>query len=177
MNFESVETRHELVGRALGTILGVNHEQHMRESGAEVSAVGVMVARAFGSGDVHTFGAVQLDHRLAGHVAQTDGQHGLVFAVDARAVIEITGLVFFDHLRDSPIREDVACVDEAVQHFGGLFDEVGLVGVVLQLVVWFKIENHVEGLSILWNLFIETCEIEFISDIIFVYFTEEFVSS
>ena len=44
VDFESVEARHELVGGLLGPVLGVHHEQHVREAGAEVGAVRVVVA-------------------------------------------------------------------------------------------------------------------------------------
>jgi hypothetical protein len=35
---------------------------------------------------------------------------------------EVSGLVFLDHLRDAAVRQDVARVDQTVQHLGGLFD-------------------------------------------------------
>lgn len=58
----------ELIGRAFGAVLGVNHEEHVGESGAEIGAVGVVVARGFGGVDVHAFGAVELHHGLPGDV-------------------------------------------------------------------------------------------------------------
>ena len=39
------------------------------------------------------------------------------------------------HLRDAAVGEDVARVDEAVEHFGRLLDQIALVRVVLQLLV------------------------------------------
>lgn len=50
-----------------------------------------------------------------------------------------TGLVDFAgayHLCDASVSEDVACVDEAVQHLSCLLDQVTLVGIVLQLLIW-----------------------------------------
>ena len=44
MDLEAVEARHELVGRPLGPVLGVHHEQHVREPRAEVRAVRVVVS-------------------------------------------------------------------------------------------------------------------------------------
>ena len=40
-----------------------------------------------------------------------------------------------DHLRDAAVGEDVAGVDEAVEHLSRLLDQVALVRVVLQLLV------------------------------------------
>ncbi len=113
----------------------MNHEQHVREPGAKVGPVSVVVTRALGIVDVHALGAVELDHGLAGDVRQADGQHRLVLAVDARAVPKIAGLVLLDHLGDPAVGEDVAGVDEAVEHLGRLLDEVALVRVVLELLV------------------------------------------
>ena len=44
VDLEAVEARHELVGRPLGPVLGVHHEQHVREPRAEVRAVRVVVS-------------------------------------------------------------------------------------------------------------------------------------
>lgn len=70
MNFEPVQPRHKLVGRTLRAILGVHHEEHVRESGAEVGAVRVVVSRRFRVVDVDALRAVDLDHRLPGDVGQ-----------------------------------------------------------------------------------------------------------
>lgn len=43
MDLETVEPGHKLVGRPLGPVLGVHHEQHVRKTSAEVGAVRVVV--------------------------------------------------------------------------------------------------------------------------------------
>ena len=43
VDLEAIEPRHELVGRPLWPVLWVHHEQHVREPGAEVRAIGVVV--------------------------------------------------------------------------------------------------------------------------------------
>lgn len=53
---------HKLVGRPLGPVLGVHHEEHVRETSAEVRAVCVVVPRGLGCVHVHTLGAVELHH-------------------------------------------------------------------------------------------------------------------
>merc|ERR1719383_1573872 len=45
VDLEAVESGHKLVGRPLRSVLGMNHEEHVRETGAEVSAVGVVMTR------------------------------------------------------------------------------------------------------------------------------------
>ena len=55
----------ELVGRAFGSVLWVNHEEHVGEAGAEVGAVGVVMPRLLGGVDVHALRAVELHHGLA----------------------------------------------------------------------------------------------------------------
>lgn len=64
------------------------------------------------------------------------------------------------HLCDAPVGEDVACVDEAVQHLRRLLDQVALVGVVLQLLVcrgkqteklWWRLLHlldHLQGCTV-----------------------------
>lgn len=44
----------------------------------------------------------------------TDRQHGLIFAVDARAVAEITVMPFLHHLADAAVRQNVTCVNQSV---------------------------------------------------------------
>ena len=73
VDLEAVEPRHELVRRPLGTVLWVHHEEHVREPGAEVRAVDVVVPRRLGRVNVATFGAVEFHHRLAWYVAQAYG--------------------------------------------------------------------------------------------------------
>lgn len=92
----------------------MNHEQHVRKSRPEVRSVGVMMSRALRRVNVHTFGTVAFDHRLTGDVAETQRQHRLGFAVDARTVTEIARLILLDHLRDAAVGEYVACVNKTI---------------------------------------------------------------
>ena len=68
MNLEAVQSWHKLIATTFGSHLRMNEEEHVRESGAKVAAVGVMMLGRFGSVRIHALGTVQLDHRLAGHV-------------------------------------------------------------------------------------------------------------
>lgn len=60
--------RHELRSGPLGSVLGMDHEYHVREAGPEVGAVSVVVPRGLGRVHVHAARTVQLHHRLAGNV-------------------------------------------------------------------------------------------------------------
>lgn len=42
------------------------------------------------------------------------------------------------HLRNASVCQDVACVDEAVQHLSRLLDKITLVGIVLQLLICIR---------------------------------------
>merc|ERR1719220_1441244 len=74
VDLEAVESGGELLGWGFGAELGVHHEEHVREAGAEVAAVRVVVLRRLWRVDLVAFRAVELDHRLAGDVRQADGQ-------------------------------------------------------------------------------------------------------
>ena len=64
----------KLVGGLFGPVLGVHHEQHVREAGAKVGAVDVVMSGGLGRVDVHTLRAIQLHHRLSRNIGQTCGQ-------------------------------------------------------------------------------------------------------
>ena len=68
VNLEPVETWNELVGGALRPILRMDHEQHVRETGAKVGPVRVVMSGGLGGVDVHALGTVELDHGLSGDV-------------------------------------------------------------------------------------------------------------
>lgn len=177
VDLKAIQPWHKLVGRSLGSVLGMDHEQHVRKPGAEVGPVRVVVPGRLGGVNVHAFGAVELHHGLARDVRQADGKHWLVLAVNSGAVAEVSLLILFQHLSDSSVCEDVSRVDQSVQHLCCLFDQIALVRIILQLLVWFKVQDHVQSLSIVRDLFIETCQVELVLDVVFVHLTEKLISS
>lgn len=66
----------KLIGGPLGSVLRVNHEEHVGETGAKVGSICVVVPGGLGRVDVHTFGAVKLHHGLSGDVGQAWGGRG-----------------------------------------------------------------------------------------------------
>lgn len=77
-----------------------------------------------------------------------------------------TGLVDFAdaagayHLCDASVSEDVACVDEAVQHLSCLLDQVTLVGIILQLLIWRQnVTENIVGVSISFDS-LQRCKTE-----------------
>lgn len=135
MDLETVEPGHKLVGRPLGPVLGMHHEEHVRETSAEVCAIRVVVPRGLGCVHVHALGAVELHHGLSWDVRKADGKHRLVLTVYSRTVAKVSLLVLFQHLCNAPVGEDVAGVDQPIEHLGRLLNQVTLVGVVFQLFI------------------------------------------
>lgn len=156
----------------------MNHEEHVWKPGAEVGSVRVVVPRRFRSVYVNAFWAVGLNHSFAGNVGQSQGQHWLAFAVHSGTVSEVPALIFLNHLGDSAIGENVTSVDEAVEHLGGLLNQVGLVEVDVDFVfVGLEVENHVQRLSVVRHLLVESRQIELVLDVVLVNLAEELIAS
>jgi hypothetical protein len=68
----------------------------VRERRAEIGAVNGAVAVGFGAVDVFASRAVEFDGFDVGCVAETDGEEGLLVAVDAWATAEIGATVFLE---------------------------------------------------------------------------------
>lgn len=127
--------RYKLISGTFRSIFRMYHEEHVWKSSAKVSSVVVMMPRAFGRVNVHAFGTIALDHRLAGYVAQSERQHRLWLAIDAGTMTEIARLIFFNHLSNSSVGQDVTRVDQTVEHLGCLFYQIRLVWIVIQIIV------------------------------------------
>lgn len=143
MDLETIEPGYKLVGRSLGPVLWMHHEEHVRETSAKVCAIRVVVPGGLGCVHVHALGAVQLHHGLAWDVRKANGQHRLVLTVYTRTVTKVSLLVLFQHLCDASVGEDVAGVDQSIKHLSCLFNQVTLVGVVFQLFIRFQVQDHV----------------------------------
>ncbi|MPC25525.1 hypothetical protein E2C01_018643 [Portunus trituberculatus] len=107
----------------------MDHEEHMGETCTKVGPINVVVAGGLRSVHVTTLRAVQLHHgfsrRLSFHKAR-DSTH-LIFTVDSWTVAKITCLIFFNHLCNATICEDVSSMDEAIQHLCCLLYKVTLI--------------------------------------------------
>jgi hypothetical protein len=106
--------------------LGEGHEEEAAEGGAEEGAVHGLEAAVGWGVDVETAGAVQFDGFLAGGVGSADGEDARAVAEDAGAVAEVAEVVLFHHLLDAWAGGDEAGVDQAVEEFGGRFDDRGV---------------------------------------------------
>lgn len=71
MNHETVQSRYKMVCRFFRTILRMDHEQHMRKTGAEIGSVRRRMAIRFRIVHIVTFGTVQLDCTFARHVGHS----------------------------------------------------------------------------------------------------------
>ena len=67
-------------------------------------------------------------------------------------------------------------VYETIEHLGRLLYEVGLVGVVLQLVVWLEVQDHVQRLSVMRDLLVQPRQVELVLDVILVNLAEELIA-
>ena len=67
-------------------------------------------------------------------------------------------------------------MDEPVEHLRCLLNEIGLVGVVLQLVVRLQVEDHVQRLSVVRDLLVQAGQVELVLDVILVNLAEKLIS-
>ena len=67
-------------------------------------------------------------------------------------------------------------VYETIEHLGRLLYEVGLVGIVLQLVIRLEVEDHVQRLSVVRDLLVQTSQVELVLDVILVNLAEELIA-
>lgn len=66
----------------------------------------------------------------------TNRKHVLSLAVDSRALTEFAALVFLDHLGDAAIGQDESGVDQTVEHFSRLLDQIRFIRVIVQFVLF-----------------------------------------
>lgn len=177
VDLEAVQTGNKLVGRSLWPVLRMHHEEHVGEARPKVGPISVVVSGGLGGVDVHALWAVELHHRLSRDIRQPNWHHWLVLAVHPGAVAKVASLVLLNHLGDPPVRQNVSCVDKPIEHLSCLFDQIGLVGVVLQLVVRLQIEDHVERLPIVRYLLVQPSKVELVLNVIFIHLAEELISA
>ena len=68
------------------------------------------------------------------------------------------------------------CVYETIKHLSRLLYEVGLVGVILQLVIRLEVEDHVQRLSVVRDLLVQPGQVELVLDVILVNLAEKLIS-
>ena len=108
MNDEAKQSRHKMFLRLPGPVLGVHHQEHVREARAEESSVKLMVSGRLWSVDVSTLGTVEFHHLLPGLVVETDGKDVLLLTEDPGTGAEVSGLIFLNHLAGSSGGQDVS---------------------------------------------------------------------
>ena len=67
-------------------------------------------------------------------------------------------------------------VYETIEHLCRLLYEVGLVGIVLQLVIGLEVEDHVQRLSVVRDLLVQTSQVELVLDVILVNLAEKLIT-
>jgi len=177
VDLKPIEPWHKLVSWPLGSVLGVDHEQHMREASPEICPISVVVSRRLGSVDVHALWAVEFDHCLPGDIRQTNGQHWLVLTIHTGTVAKVPSLVLLNHLGNASVCQNVSSVNKTIEHLSRLLYQVRLVGVIFQFVIRLQVEDHIQRLTVVGDLFVEAGQVEFVLNIILVHLAEEFISS
>jgi len=139
-----------------------SQEEEMSKGGAKESAIDGVMARGTRSIDFIAARAVQLDTLLIGCIGQTNGYDGLSLAVYSRAETELRLAILLIHLLQSMRRENVACMDQAIQILSIAFDRLLLILGVLGHRL--SIQDHVESSLVVWYLGLQTSEIEHVLD-------------
>ena len=68
-------------------------------------------------------------------------------------------------------------VYQSVQHLSSLLNQVWLIGIILQLIIRLQVEDHVQRLSVVGNLLIETSQVELVLDVVLVHLAEELIAA
>jgi len=90
---------------------------------------------------------------------------------------KIPSLVLFNHLCNASVCQNVSRVYQAIQHLCCLFYKIRLVWVVFKLVIRLQVQNHVQSLSIVRDLFIQASKVELVLNVVLVHLAEELVST
>ena len=152
----------------------IDLEENVVERRAKVRAVDAGVAAGFRVVDVLALGAVELDGLEAGIVARALGQQRVRFAHDAWAAAKVGFLELLDHLGEAAGRDDVACVDEAVEVAGGLLNRLAHVVFAVEVE---DVGDQVQGVLVVVDLCVQAGEVETVGDVFFVDLTEVLVAT
>ena len=68
-------------------------------------------------------------------------------------------------------------VNKTIEHLSRLLYQVRLVGVIFQFVIRLQVEDHIQRLTVVGDLFVEAGQVEFVLNIVLVHLAEEFISS
>ena len=75
------------------------------------------------------------------------------------------------------MRETQPSVNKTIQHLSRLLYQVGLVGVVLQLVIRLQVKDHVQRLPVVGDLLVQSSQVELVLNVVLVNLAEELISS
>ena len=88
---------------------------------------------------------------------------------------EIPSLIFFNHLCNASVGQNVSSVYQPIQHLSCLLYQVRLVGVVFKLIIWLQVQDHVKGLPVVRNLLVQPCQVKLVLNVVLVHLAEELV--
>ena len=68
-------------------------------------------------------------------------------------------------------------MNKTIQHLSRLLYQVGLVGVVLQLVIGLQVEDHVQRLPVVRDLLVQSGQVKLVLNVVLVNLAEELIPS
>lgn len=119
----------------------------------------------------------------------------LIFTVDSGTVAKISSLIFFNHLCNASVGQNVSGktildvnthhhrmqmlprVYQAIQHLCCLFYQVRLVRIIFKLIIRLQVQNHVQSLSVVRDLLIQPSQVELVLNVVLVNLAEELIST
>lgn len=121
--------------------------------------------------------AIDLGSTLAQEIRDADWQHWLVqcFALCKRACAVDVGIVLVQHCSHSSAGDNEAGVYESIQHLCSGFDERLLVLWKL-IVLIIEVQDHIQGVLVIWYLHAEACQIKVVLDVVFIYLDEKLIA-
>lgn len=173
VQLESENTGHITVRALWWHQLGVDLEEHVRETAAKVSAVDRGMSARFGVVNVLAAAAEQLDRFGVGDVRECNREQRVVVAEHSGAASEIALLELFQHFCESVSSDDKSGVDQAIQVASRLFDNIAhlLVQVLIKIV-----GDQVQSLRVVLDLRVQSSQVEAVQDVLLVDLAKVFIA-
>lgn len=126
---------YKLIYCTFWSVFGMNHKKHVWESSSKICTISMMMSGAFRCVNIHTLWTITFYHGFSRHITQSQWKHRLCLTVDSWTVTKIASLIFFNHLGNSSICENVASMNKSIQHFCCLLYEIRLVWIIIQILI------------------------------------------
>lgn len=177
VDLKSVYPRYVRLIRSRWDELRMREEEEVREGCPKVRAIDVGLSGTLRVKNVLALGAIHCHSAIAWDVRQPRRKDVLALTVHSRAPAESADLEFFQHPLHPSVSEDVTRVDEAVQDLCGAFYHLLLLFGQRLAHRHLDIEDHIEGVLVIWHHRRQSRQVEIVLDVVFVHLAEELVAS